>query len=235
MKKVFFTAFLAGIITNAGAQLKFGILAGVNGASVTQKITSGNQTTTRKYKTKAGFTVGAFADVPITASLTFRPGLNYTAKGGKFKESTTFLGITTTTESIFTFNYLELPLSIIYKYAIGSGNIFAGAGPVIGLGLSGNSKAKQVINNLTTFDGSQLIKFDGKENNNSITDNKLHLKALDFGANFLVGYQLENNVFAKLSYTTGFSNISPDGNSSIKNKGFNFTVGYVFGGDSKSK
>ncbi len=31
----------------------------------------------------------------------------------------------------------------------------------------------------------------------------IHLKALDFGANFLVGYQFSNNLVLKANYTLG--------------------------------
>lgn len=232
MKKVFVVAAFAATIFAAKAQVKLGIQAGINAASFNDKFTSGNTTTTNKYKSKIGLTVGAFADISISDVLVFRPGLNFIQKGGKYSESQTFFGITTNYNATRTSNYLELPLNVVYKIAVGSGNVFVGAGPSIGYGLSGKDKVKSTSGN-TTQEQSASIKFDGK-NNNTANDNKSHLKALDFGGNFIAGYQLGNNIFAKLSYTIGFSNINPDDNSTTKNKGFGFTVGYLFGGSNSN-
>jgi Outer membrane protein beta-barrel domain len=233
MKKVFVLAIFTVIIIAAQAQVKLGVQAGINAASFKDKFTSGNTTTTTKYKAKVGFTVGVFADISISDALVFRPGLNFIQKGGKSTETRTLFGITTKYESTRTSNYLELPLIVVYKIAVGGGNIFVGAGPSIGYGLSGKDKAKATTGN-TTQEQSASIKFDGKDNN-TVNDNKSHLKALDFGGNFMAGYQLGNNISAKLSYSIGFSNINPDNNSSTKNKGFGFTVGYVFGGSDTKK
>jgi hypothetical protein len=233
MKRAFIIAVLPVISLTVKAQVKLGVQAGINAASFKDKFTSGNTTTTTSYKTKVGLTVGAFADISISDVLVFRPGLNFIQKGGKSTETRTIFGITTKYQSTRTSNYLELPLNVFYKIAVGSGNVFVGAGPSIGYGLSGKDKSKATTGN-TTQEQSESIKFDGK-NNNTVNDNKSHLKALDFGGNFIAGYQLGNNIFAKLSYTIGFSNINPDDNSSTKNKGFGFTLGYVFGGNDAEK
>ncbi len=233
MKKVFLFAAFAVTTVASQAQVKFGVQAGINAASFNEKFTSGNTTTTTKYKSKIGLTIGAFADIAISNSLIFRPGLNFIQKGGKYNESQTFFGITSAVDATRTSNYLELPLNIIYKIAVGSGNVFVGAGPSIGYGLSGKDKVKTTTTGSNTQEQSASIKFDGKDNNTA-NDNKSHLKALDFGGNFIAGYQFGNNIFAKLSYTIGLSNISPDNNSNTKNKGFGFTVGYLFGGSNSN-
>lgn len=225
MKKVLLITVLAVTGFAMQAQVRFGAQAGINAASVTAKFTSGSTTTTEKYDTKIGLTLGVVAEVPIATSLVFRPELNFIQKGGKFSESQTIFGTTISTESKITNNYLELPLNLAYKFEAGSGNVFIGAGPSIGFGLSGKAKNKSTSGS-TTNEETVNIKFDGKENAN---DNDGHLKALDFGVNFLAGYQIGQNVFIKASYTLGLSNISPEANSSYKNKGFGFTIGYMFG------
>lgn len=231
MKKLFlFTAFAVttGIATQA--QVKFGAHAGINAASSTAEYPTGTGTATEKvnYKSKVGLTIGVVAEIALSDALAFRPELNFTQKGGKYKNSETVFGMTYSQESTISTNYLEIPLNILYKFEAGGGNIFVGAGPSIGYGLSGKDKYKNTIGT-TTSEGSANIKFDGKDNATA-TGNDEHLKALDFGANFLAGYQLSNNLFFKASYTIGLSNINPDDNSSLKNKGFGFTIGYMFGG-----
>jgi Outer membrane protein beta-barrel domain len=223
MKKVFLFAAFAVTAVATQAQVKFGAHAGINAASFTSKFKSGTQTVTEKSKSKAGFTIGAVAEISITDAVVFRPELNFTQKGGKVKE--TVSGVTD--ESTLSTNYLELPLNVIYKFEAGAGNVFVGAGPSIGFGLSGKAKFKESGTGIPTVEGSQSVKFDGKDNAN---DGKAHLKSLDFGANFLAGYQMSNNIFFKASYSLGLSNIDPDKDNTTKNKGFGFTVGYMFGG-----
>ena len=224
MKK---TILFAALITAAFAgrsQTTFGVHAGINGASFTTKNTVSNQTTTDKADTKVGVIVGINAEIPIAASFFFRPELNFIQKGGNITETQTFFGVTTTYKADITTNYLELPLNLVYKFD--GGGLFAGAGPSIGYGISGKAKTKTTTGN-STSEATQDIKFDGDKNAN---DGKGHLKALDFGANFLVGYQFSNNLFLKANYTLGLSDIDPEDNSSTKNRGLGFTVGYRFGG-----
>jgi Outer membrane protein beta-barrel domain len=226
MKKVFLFAAFAVTAVATQAQAKFGAHAGINAASQTNKYKSGTQTTTQNFKSKVGITIGAVAEISITDAVVFRPELNFTQKGGKFKETTS--GVTV--DASLSTNYLELPLNVIYKFEAGGGNVFVGAGPSLGFGLSGKSKYKQSGSGIT-FEDNTSVKFDGKAN---ATDNDTHLKALDFGANFLAGYQMSNNIFFKASYSLGLSNINPEDGGTTKNKGFGFTIGYMFGGsDSK--
>ena len=220
MKKTVLIVALSAAAFAVQAQTTFGAHAGINGASVTDKSTGGGQTTTDKSDTKVGLTVGVSAEIPIASSLVFRPELNFIQKGGKQSESASGFS----SETKLTMNYLELPLNVVYKFS-GSG-LFAGAGPSIGYGFSGKAKSKTTFGSTTTEDNTD-IKFDGEKNP---TDGKAHLKALDFGANFLVGYQFSNNLVLKANYTLGLSNINPQDNSSLKNTGLGFTIGYRFGG-----
>ncbi|WP_462255398.1 porin family protein [Ferruginibacter sp.] len=223
MKKTVLFVALSAAAFAVQAQTTFGAHAGINGAMITSKSTGGGQTTTEKSDTKVGLTVGVNAEIPIASSLVFRPELNFIQKGGKKTESSG--GVSS--EYKITMNYLELPLNVVYKFS-GSG-LFAGAGPSLGYGISGKYKTKFTAGSNTTEDNTD-IKFDGEKN---ATDNKFHLKGLDFGANFLVGYQFSNNLVLKANYTLGLSNISPEDNSSLKNTGLGFTIGYRFGGASE--
>jgi Outer membrane protein beta-barrel domain len=226
MKKVFLFAALAVTVVASQAQVKFGAHAGINAASQTNKFKSGTQTIAKNFKSKVGFTIGAVAEISLTDAVVFRPELNFTQKGGKLKETTS--GIST--DASLSTNYLELPLNVVYKFEAGGGNVFVGAGPSLGFGLSGKSKYKQSGLGATIEDNTS-VKFDGKAN---APDNDTHFKALDFGANFLAGYQMSNNIFFKASYSLGLSNINPEDGSTTKNKGFGFTVGYMFGGSNSN-
>jgi hypothetical protein len=85
------------------------------------------------------------------------------------------------------------------------------------------------------FGGSEEIKvkFDGEKNDGDLQNpddipEEVHLKAFEFGGNVLAGYRFSNGLFIQANYNHGFSNISPDDNSKVKNKYFGLGIGYFF-------
>ena len=203
------------------SQARFGAQIGANFAS--QKISGDADiySFTGTGSAKMGVLIGGFAQIPLSGSLNFRPELNYIQKHSKFD----LIGT-----SCFTLNYLEIPLNFTYSVNAGSGNVFFGAGPSIGFGMSGKVK--------DTYPGepetSANVKFDGKKYESlADTDEDYHLKGLDFGLGFMGGYQLSSGLSFNLGYTIGLSNIDPNSGSSFKNNGFAIKVGYMFGGAAK--
>ena len=160
--------------------------------------------------TKIGFTLGLFHQVPLSTNITFRPGLNFTQKGGKFEESGE--------KATFTFNYLELPLDFIYK---APGGFFVGLGPTLGYGLSGKLKY-----NIAGTENEEDLDFGSDEG-------KDHFKAFEFSGNVLAGYQLSNGIFISVNYNMGFSNISFDDDENVKNRYFGLRIGKVLGAAKK--
>lgn len=233
MKKLFLIAAIAAVSTSANAQAGFGIQVGGNLGNAKSESTYGGTTTKEETKAKFGFLVGVVADAPLTSSLAFRPELNFIQKGAKSDFTESFGGITYTEKDEITLNFIELLLNLVYNVPAGSGTFFIGAGPSIGFGISGKDKWTSTTTGLPNESGTTDVKFDGEKNSGS-TDNKLHLKSLDFGANILAGYKLPMGVFFNLGYTMGFSNLSPDDNSSIKTNGFALKLGYMFGGNNST-
>jgi hypothetical protein len=222
MKKLLFVAGISLLSVASFAQVQFGAQIGGNLASGTSKYEEGSITVDQDLKSKFGFLVGAVAEMPISSAISFRPELNFIQKGAKYEE--TIQGITIKDE--ITLNYLELPLNFVYNFDAGAGKFFVGLGPSIGFGLSGKAKYSE-----TGFPEEEVdVKFDGEKNP---TDGKRHLKAIDFGGNFLAGYKMANGLFINLGYTIGFSNIDPADNYTYKNNGFAIKLGYMFGGKSK--
>jgi Outer membrane protein beta-barrel domain len=219
MKKVFFLAAFAVISAVSFGQVSFGAQAGANLAFGKEEFdNTGLPFTT---KPLIGFFAGFLAEIPFGEKIAFRPELNFIQKGDK---STIFSSY----ENKRTLNYIEVPLNVVYKLKLGSGNFFFGLGPSLGYGISGKNKS-----NSTTD-----VKFDGKKQediNNGLGDDKEHLKAFDFGADVLVGYKLGMGVFFRLGYTYDFININPEKDKSYKNRGFNVGVGYMFGGSHETK
>jgi Outer membrane protein beta-barrel domain len=173
--------------------------------------------------------------VPIGSALSFRPELNFVQKGFKldFNQSESGFGIISKGNQ--TLNFIELPLNVIYNVSAGSGNFFLGAGPAIGYGISGKNSFTSVVMqpglpDQSTTDNS-IVKFDGKKDEDvAADDDNTHLKALDFGGNFLAGYKMSNGLFLNVAYTLGFSNLDPNANSSYKTNGISIKLGYMFGG-----
>ena len=221
MKKVLLMATFAIASVAGFSQARFGAQIGANFAS--QKI-SGDldiYSFTGTGSAKMAVIIGGFAQIPLSGSFNFRPELNYIQKHSKFD----LIGT-----SCFTLNYLEIPLNFTYSLNAGSGNVFFGAGPSIGFGMSG--KVKDIYPGVP--ETSTNIKFDGKTYVSlPDTDEDYHFKGLDFGLGFMGGYQLSNGLSFNLGYTIGLSNIDPNSGSSFKNNGFAIKVGYMFGGAAK--
>ena len=192
-----------------------GLQAGLNLAS--QSIGSSESGGfTISTSSKAGFIIGGVAQFPLSKFIAFRPELNYIQKGSKTSDGTTDESV------IIALNYLDLPLNFIYSSDARKGQVFFGAGPTIGLGMSGYTKIKSGAQELSVD-----IKFDGKSED-EVTDEYGHLKALDFGFNILAGYKFSQGLFVNTGYTFGLSNISTAVENSLKNKGFFIKLGYCF-------
>ena len=228
MKKLILLAALAVTSGICSAQVSFGFQAGAN---IGLGKISSDLPISPSNDPKVGLLAGGLAEIPIGSKLAFRPELNFIQKGSK--------SAFTTDKNDITLNYIEVPLNVVYKLPLGTGNFFFGLGPSVAFGISGKNKYTDETDptNNVTYD----IKFDGKkesEINNGNGDGKQHLKAFDFGANILAGYKLGMGVFFKLGYTYDFMNINPDTglyNASYKNSGFNIVVGYLFSGSKPSK
>jgi hypothetical protein len=203
MRKIFLaTIFSVATFAVVNAQATFGIhAAGV--LNNTEFKTSG---VTIKSDSKLGWKVGAVANVPMAGTIAFMPQLNVLSKQSKLSEGSDKVDLSMT--------YVELPLNFVYN----SGGFFVGVGPSVAFGIGGKFKS-----------GSDKadIKFDGKKD---ATDDKVHLKALDFGGQAIAGYKLPSGLFFNVHYNLGFSNISPDDEGTVKNKYFGFGLGYFFGG-----
>ena len=213
MKKSIFTFVALLALANYGKaqQPSFGITAGATFASY--KVTASGISITSK--TKIGFTVGITSSFPMGKAFSFEPALNYLQKGGTIKQDNT------TDKS--TFNYLELPLNIVYNARSLKGKFFAGAGPSLSIGLSGKDKYDDGTNHETTD-----IKFGSSDNDD--------LKSFEAGINFLAGYQFKGGFLVAANYNAGLSNVaitSEGDNSKAHNRYFGIRIGYMIPGKNK--
>lgn len=218
MKKIFLVAavFIFGSAayaqtSSSTTRTKFGIKAGVN----LPKYKFERDNSSIETESTTNFHVTGYADLGISPFFSIQPGLSLQGKGGK--TTSTILGVST--ESKQDVLSIDIPVNFVGNIPAGPGNFFIGAGPYVGFNVSGQNK-------LTI--GSSSDTEDLKFGNNSGDD----LKSVDFGLNFLGGYQFDTGFNVSAGYGLGLSNLAPGSNPSdnakINNRILSFSVGYAF-------
>ena len=180
--------------------MSFGILGGVNFQNLNGKLSSGDKL---ENDMLLGFHGGVNVQIPIAPEFYFQPGLMFATKGAK--STSTILGAEFTDET--KINYIEMPLNLVYKAALGSGFFMLGFGPYVAYGISG----KQV------FKGNDLTFERGVE-----------YDAFDAGGNIFAGFETAGGLFLQLDTQFGMLDIDPDEKTTAKNTGFGLSLGYRF-------
>jgi hypothetical protein len=186
--------------TGEKGKMAFGILGGVNFQNLNGKLSSGDKLSNDML---LGFHGGVNVQIPLAPEFYFQPGLMFAVKGAK--NTTTIFGAEFTDET--KINYIEMPLNLVYKGALGNGFVMIGFGPYLAYGISG----KQIIS------GSSMTFEKGTD-----------YKAFDAGGNIFAGYEMASGIFLQLDTQFGMVNINPDDNVTTKNTGFGLSLGYRF-------
>jgi hypothetical protein len=211
-----FSAFGASA-QSGGARTAFGILGGVNLQNLNGTGFDGSKLSNDLI---VGFHAGVNAQIPIVPSFYFQPGLLFSTKGAKNTE-----GVITATNRL---SYVELPLNLVYKGALGNGYVMVGFGPYVGYGITGKS---------TIEGGSEKYESDVVFTNVVEAGDPLgttYFRALDAGGNIFVGYEMASGIFLQLNTQFGMININPEdkrfptNETAIKNTGFGLSLGYRF-------
>lgn len=210
MKKTMITVSLVAVmILNVQAQTaRFGFTAGAAFSNYHVKMDGSTETA----DSKAGFTAGAIADIPMGKNFSIQPGLHLIQKGTKDKQ--TYGGATAKTA--LTINLVELPVNFLFNTNSTSGNFFIGAGPSIGFALSGKWK----------------YEYDGDKNTESVnfgSGDEDDMKSLDIGANALAGYCFPNGLMLVVNYNAGLNNLAPGGSAdgTLKSHYFGIRFGWM--------
>jgi opacity protein-like surface antigen len=182
MKKIILsTALLFAIGFTAKAQeIKYGVKAGVNFATLTGDVPD-------DVKTRTGFHTGVVAEFKLTEQFSIQPELLYSQQGTKydFKDIDTGINI----ESTWKMDYLTLPVAA--KYYIIEG-FSVEAGPQIGYRLGAKIK--------TEASGFGEQEYDLKDDT----------KAIEFGVIGGVAYDLPIGLFFQARYNAGISKVNDD-------------------------
>ena len=212
-----FTIVAIGLLTNkASAQettthtvttvkrTTIGLRGGLNFQNITGKDEAGNKLNN---KLKTGFNIGLNAEIPIAPDFYFQPGLLYTTKGAKNIAGT---------NATLNLNYLELPLNLVYKAPMGSGqSVLVGFGSYLALGVGGSYKA---------YNTDYKVKF---QKDQGTAPNTIYYKPVDAGANLLLGYEFTKKFSAQINAQLGLIDINAS-NGKTANTGFGVSLGYRF-------
>ncbi len=187
-------------IAQEPGKMSFGILGGVNFQNLNGKLSSGDKL---ENDMLLGFHGGVNVQIPIAPEFYFQPGLMYAIKGAK--STYTILGSEFTDET--KLNYIEMPLNLVYKGALGNGFVMLGFGPYAAYGISGKK----------VFQGNDITYERGVDYN-----------AFDAGANIFFGYEMASGMFLQLDTQFGMLDIDTDEDATAKNTGFGLSIGYRF-------
>ena len=198
-------------------KFSIGILGGANLQNISGKAFNGDKLNNDMLPS---WHFGADFQIPVAPDFYFQPGLMFIRKGDK--------NTSTSSTSTTSLSYIEIPLNMVYKAALGKGFFMIGLGPYLAYGISGS--VKTVSGSLTLDQTIVFKRIVGSEDNLLVP----YYNPFDAGANLLVGYELEDGVFLQLDSQFGMLNINPDyqgftdDQSSAKNMGFGLSVGYRF-------
>lgn len=223
MKKTLLTICFAAASLVTFAQLPtFGIRGGVNFAS--QSISASGENISVSSGTLTTFNAGVFIDFKF-ANLSLQPALNFTGKGAKYTGDVTDIngndaGTSTVTENLY---YLQLPVNVVYHIPVLVGNVYFGAGPYVARGLTGKIKVPAGVD---TGSGGT----DGTDETVHFGNGEDDIKAMQYGADFILGVEFKKGFLINANYDLGLSNDFPsaDGGVSSKSRVFGFSVGYKF-------
>lgn len=201
-------------------EMSFAILGGVNLQNLTGKDNNGDKL---KNDMLLGFHAGVNVQIPVAPEFYFQPGLLFSTKGAR----NSYGSLTGT----YKLSYIELPLNVVYKGALGNGFIMVGFGPYVGYAIGGKSS---ITNGSTTIESSIVFKNAVESGDPYLT---AYIKRFDAGGNIFAGYETAGGLFFQLNTQFGMLNINPRDNRvladfssklSVKNTGFGLSLGYRF-------
>jgi hypothetical protein len=206
---VFGGATFAQTNSTTGTKPRFGLKGGLNLPKY--KYVNDNNNTSDETETTTNFHLTGYADAPIGGVFSIQPGISLQGKGAKYFDN----GTTQVEDNVLA---IEIPVNILANLAAGPGKLFIGGGPYAGFNVS--AQRKFISGNTNSTDLSI--------GNNSGDA----LKALDFGVNFLAGYQLSTGLNFSAGYGLGLTNLRPTSTSNTNveqnNRVLSFSVGFAF-------
>ncbi|GHV25234.1 hypothetical protein FACS1894176_03220 [Bacteroidia bacterium] len=230
MKKVILLALIAIVgVATANAQLQFGVKAGLNVSNLSGLENDYDESgVDYSNPYKLGFHVGVAAQYLFTPQVGIETGLYYSALGAKQEYKISEAGYHATLATKYNPSYLQLPISVLYKFGIGQDlSLYPSVGIYLGYGLGGKAKLGLEDTNIPVDEldiDEEEYDFFGK------TDGEEWTNRFDYGATFGLTLQYTNYTIG-LGYDLGLAKINKESESGVKdlkNANIKVSVGYLF-------
>jgi len=214
-------------VISSSAQLRIGVLGGVNQSDIVEKNDLPNWNTLKNnYSRRTGGHFGFIADLPLgnKANFCFQPGVVFYTKGRKYFEvMDTTMHDTLSITSAENINYIDIPFNLVVKFNLGKKVKFIiGGGTYLSFYYNGNIK-------------TQTISKDGVFTPNEIADPPVgdgpgKYRTYDFGVNGLAGFEF-GRAFLTAKYSRGLNNMyeSPAYDGNFKNQVAGVSLGVFLG------
>lgn len=189
------------LITSVGfaQDVTFGVHGGLNLSNGDYELPNGSSSISFDTDSRVSFYVGGFAELSLNNSAhKLQTGLTYLGNGLKLSGGGG--------ESTLKISQINLPL--LFKYSVAEG-LYVNVGGYIGAIISAEDE----------FESG------GVTETNSITEG---FKTIDLGLAVGAEYHITPNIFVEARYNFGLVDIIDDPNESLKNRFFNFGLGYKF-------
>ncbi|NIG56471.1 outer membrane beta-barrel protein [Chitinophaga sp. Cy-1792] len=235
MKKILLVYLLFCSCFAARAQFRLGIKAG-SGAAYHSKYTPPSDNTTMAHRNYCqgavySFYAGITGDWQISEHFSVQPSLLYSTKGGKNGETIYSTGGSYYYSRNYSgedrLNYLELPVTLLFKQKLGRGKVFAGAGIYDAMYLNGQKEGDFLIRESPVVKNPEQVAADwppvfGGRQGPIYPGKQADARLGDTGANFTAGYELPFGVQLALNYSLGFSETYYG-----KNRVYSLSVSYL--------
>jgi hypothetical protein len=210
------------LFTNLSHGQDIYLLGGVNFSKLGQQKDNSSSSVDRTYR--SGFHIGPAVNIKINDHFDLMPALLFSLKREK-SESTIYIPSFDNSNTSYRYNfkssvnnyYLELPVTVQFKFNVGKLNLYALAGPYFNLLLFDNSTTKLFVDGQRTQMENQ---FEGKFSNR-----------IDYGIQIGIGAQLRSYMI-QASYDYGFyRSMKYEGiqfDQSVRNSVARLTLGYRF-------
>ncbi len=207
-----------------GSVARIGVKAGVNLSRI--NYSGPNASTINDYvKDNVGYNFTVFGDFGVGRNFFIQPGISLQNKGTKLEGTLPNpSGGTVTGTNKVDVMAIEVPVNAVLRIPAGdAGAVHISAGPYIGFNIDGKSTTN-VTSGGTVGKTESDLKF-----GSSTTDD---LSSVEYGANFGLGFRMNNGFLLGANYGLGMGNLIPKDNRSNDNKATNrilgFSVGYSF-------
>lgn len=175
------------------------------------------------------FHVGIVGDIKIAPMVAFQPGILYTGKGSKVQSGDpSDASYYKQTTNPF---YFEIPANIVFKFPFASeSHVFAGAGPYLGIGVSGKVTTEGKAFNIPfNYDNNIVFSDDdpttfGQEEGTGLGV----MKRFDYGVNGTAGIAGKSLVLG-VNYGLGLAKLQSGSNSSADNNNKHRVLSFFLG------